>query len=87
VVAKHRRQMRQKGFVRLELRVRRDDAELLRGLARALADPLRSDAVRGALRREAGTAPHLDLKALLAMAPLEGIDLDRPIDPGREVDL
>ena len=28
-----------------------------------------------------------DLKALLAAAPLEGIDIERPRDPGREIDL
>jgi hypothetical protein len=32
-------------------------------------------------------APRLGLKALLASAPLDGIDLDRSRDLGREIDL
>lgn len=32
-------------------------------------------------------APPRGLKALLAAAPLEGIDIERPRDPGREIDL
>ena len=35
-------------------------------------------------RRE---TPAPDLKALLTLAPLEGIDMERPRDPGREIDL
>ena len=35
--------------------------------------------------RQENRAP--DLKALLAAAPLEGIDLERPRDLGREIDL
>ncbi len=35
-------------------------------------------------RRE---APAPDLKALLTLAPLGGIDLERSRDPGREIDL
>jgi hypothetical protein len=37
--------------------------------------------------QRAGDPPDVDLKALLASAPLDGIDLDRASDFGRDIDL
>jgi hypothetical protein len=39
VIASHRRRMKDQGFVRVEVRVHKEDAALLRRIAGALADP------------------------------------------------
>ena len=39
------------------------------------------------LRKRFVGSPRVSLKALLAAAPLDGIDLERDRDPGRDVDL
>jgi hypothetical protein len=72
--------------VRVEVNVREEDAPLVRGVA-ALADPLRQAEARLLLRRRFAEPPKKGLKALLASAPLDGIDLDRSRDLGRESDL
>lgn len=82
----HRRRLKRQGIVRLEVRVRKSDAMLIRSLVEALADPAREAEARAAMREHfAGAAK--GLKALLAAAPLEGIDLRRARDRGRDVDL
>ena len=80
------RQKRQ-GLMRLEVQVRKDDAALVRNIAKALSDPEREEAVRNLLSARFGTPGPVGLKALLAATPLDGIDLERPIDPGRAIDL
>jgi len=80
------RQKRQ-GLMRLEVQVRRDDAALVRNIAKALTDPQREAAVRNLLSARFGTPGPVGLKALLMAAPLDGIDLDRPRDTGRVLDL
>ncbi len=75
------------GFVRLEVNVRKEDASLLRGVASALSDPFRQAEARKLLQRCFLETPTSSLKALLASAPLEGIQLDRTADPGRDIDL
>jgi hypothetical protein len=75
------------GFVRVEVQVRTDDASLVRDIASALGDPSRQDATRAILRNQITRSPSKSFKALLASAPLEGIELDRPSDFGREIDL
>lgn len=73
-------------MVRLDVHVRKDDAGLVRNVVRALASPDQEQAARAVLRRHfRGQAA--GLKALLAAAPLEGIDLGRRRDFGRNVDL
>jgi hypothetical protein len=86
-VAKFRRRLKQRGVVRLEVRVRKDDAALVRGIVAALDDPERESETRALLREQFGMAKAAGLKALLAAAPLDGIDLDRQRDLGRDVDL
>jgi len=79
--------MKRQGIVRVEVHVRRDDAALVRDVAKALADPVRAPETRALLRGRFGSARAKGLKALLAEAPLEGIDLTRERDLGRDVAL
>lgn len=83
----HRARMARRGFVRVEVNVSKDDASLVRHVAAALSDPARQAAARLLLRQRFAEPPAMSLKALLASAPLDGIDLDRNSDLGREVDL
>ena len=76
-LASYRRRLKQQGVARLEVRVRKDDAPLVRNIVRALADPQRESEARKVLREHFGPAKAEGLKALLASAPLEGIDLGR----------
>ena len=81
----HRRRQKQRGIMRLEVHVREDDAGLIRGVAKALSDPARATEARALLRARFGA--QAGLKQLLAAAPLEGIDLTRERDLGRDVAL
>jgi hypothetical protein len=83
----YRRRLRRQGVVRLEVRVRRDDAALVRGVVKALDDAERAPEARALLRDHFGSRTAEGLKALLAAAPLEGIDLSRERDFGRKIDL
>jgi len=83
----HRTRMACRGFVRVEVNVAKDDASLVRQVAAALSDPVRQAAARTLLRQRFVEPPKVSLKALLASAPLDGIDLDRGRDAGRDVDL
>jgi len=86
-VAIHRARKERQGFVRVEVSVRKEDASLVRRVASALSDPSRQGQARKFLRQGFAEPPKASLKALLASAPLDGIDLDRSRDPGRDVDL
>jgi len=79
--------MARRGFVRVEVSVSKDDASLVRDVAAALSDPARRAAARLLIRQRLVEPPRVSLKALLASAPLERIDLDRDSDLGRDVDL
>jgi hypothetical protein len=80
----HRRRLKRRGIVRVEVHVRKNDADLLRDVARALSDPAREVEAR-LLRERFGASKAGGLKALLAAAPLEGIDLTRERDLGRDI--
>lgn len=86
-VAKHRARKARLGFVRVEVNVRKEDAPLVREVAAALSDPARQTVARTFLRQHLIEPVSVNLKALLASAPLEGIHLDRDRDLGRDVDL
>jgi len=86
-VANHRRQMKRQSFVRLEIRVRKEDAPLVRRVVSALADPVQAAEARTLLRECLSPLRAKGLKALLAAAPLAGIDLSRARDKGRTVQL
>jgi hypothetical protein len=83
----YRRRLKRQGFVRLEVRVRKEDAALVRGVVKALDDAGRAAEARALLRDHFGAGKAKGLKALLAAAPLEGIDLSRERDFGRDVHL
>ena len=82
-----RKRLKRRGMARLELNVRNDDAALVRDVVRALSSPEREQEARALLRQHFGGGQAIGLKALLAAAPLEGIDLSRAHDFGRDVDL
>jgi hypothetical protein len=86
-LAKHRARMERQGLVRVEVTVRKEDAILVRHVATALSDPSRQAEARRLLRQRFVEPPKVSLKALLASAPLDGIELERSRDPGRDVDL
>jgi hypothetical protein len=86
-LAGHRARMARRGFVRVEVNVRKEDASLVRHVAAALSDPARQAEARTLIRQRFAEPPKVSLKALLASAPLEGIDLDRGRDFGCDVDL
>jgi hypothetical protein len=83
----YRRRQKRRGVVRLEVHVRKDDAALIRGVAKALSDPARATETRTLLRERFGAVQAKGLKALLAAAPLDGIDLTRQHDVGRNIAL
>lgn len=84
---KHRTRQKALGRARVEVQVAQDDVALVRRIAAALNDPLRGDETRRILRTRFGQPHAKGLKALLAAAPLEGLDLERVRDPDRAVDL
>lgn len=86
-VKKYRSRMKRAGIVRLEVRVRKEDAPLVRDVVQALSDPQREQQARAKLRQHFGASEGERFKAFLAAAPLEGVDLTREDDFGREVDL
>ena len=83
-VANHRRRLKARGIVRLEVRVGKDDADLVRGIVAALTDPHREAEARVVLRRHFAAPPVGSLKALLAAAPLDDVDLARERDLPRD---
>jgi hypothetical protein len=86
-IVRHRARMARRGFVRVEVNVSKDDASLVRHVAAALADPARQAAARMLLRQRFAEPLKVSLKTLLASAPLDGIDLVRDLDLGRDVEL
>jgi hypothetical protein len=53
--------------VRLEVHVRKDDAALVRGVVKALADPERESEARSLLRERFGVGTAKGFKALLVL--------------------
>ncbi len=82
-VTQWRKRRQRQGFVRVEVQVRKEDAALVRDVAKALIDPDRESATRDILREKIASSSYGGLKALLSSAPLEGIDLVRQSDFGR----
>ncbi len=86
-VTRWRKRRQRQGFVRVEVQVRKEDVALVRGVATALLDPQRETEARAILREKISTPRTGGLKTLLASAPLEGIDLERQRDFGRDAGL
>ena len=82
-VRRYRERLKREGWVRCEVRIPREDVALIRGVAAVLSDPKRDAEARALLRAHFGDSSPQSLKALLAAAPLEGIDIERSADPGR----
>ncbi|MGD9542730.1 MAG: hypothetical protein AB7F41_11925 [Methylocystis sp.] len=82
----YRQRMKRKGLVRVEVQARKEDVALIRGVAAALADPGRQAETRALLQEAVAPLAPGSLKTLLAIAPLEGVDLERSRDVGRDVD-
>jgi hypothetical protein len=83
----YRRRLKRNGIVRVEIHVRKDDAALVRGVVKALNDPDQRTEVRNLLRDRIVVGRARGLKELLAAAPLEGINLERDRDYGRDIEL
>ncbi|MDE0044375.1 MAG: hypothetical protein OXU19_00725 [bacterium] len=83
-VTKWRKRRQRQGLVRMEIQVRKEDASLVRDIATALLDPQRESETRAILRERIAAPRSAGLKALLASAPLVGIDLERQRDFGRD---
>jgi len=86
-LAAYRDRLKREGMVRVEVHVREQDAPLIRGAAKALSDPELEGEARAVLREHFAAGPAKGFKRLLAAAPLEGIDLSRDRDAGRDLDL
>ena len=82
-----RARQKRDGMARLELQVRREDAGLMRHIARDLADPSRSAATRQALLACINQNAPSSLKDHLLSAPQDELDLRRSPDTGRSVAL
>ena len=80
-VTSFRRRLKRRGVVRVEVHVPKGDAPLVR------ADPSRATEARALLRERFGGDKAVGFKAFLASAPLEGVDLTRERDLGRDVTL
>ncbi len=86
-VAEHRKRLKQRGLVRIELRAPKEDARLLRDIAGALSDPARATHTRRLLREHFNPYAGMSFKELLAAAPLDlELDFDRTVDAGREIE-
>lgn len=83
----YRTRLHRKGLVRVEVQVRKGDVAFVRDLAKALTDPAQAEQVRAALKAPKSIYSGMSFKEFLAAAPLEGIDLTRDKDTGRDIDL
>lgn len=86
-LSNHRRRLKRRGIARVEVRVPKEDAALVRQLAKTLLDPAEAPRMRANLRRELRQDRRMPFKDFLASAPLEGIDLERDRDTGRDIEL
>jgi hypothetical protein len=87
-INRFRKHLKRQGMARVEVKVRKDDAVLVRNVVRALSSPEQEQTARALLREHFGSRRAEGLKVLLlAAAPLEGLDLSRERDFGRDVDL
>lgn len=85
-VRSYRRRQKKSGMVRVEVQVSQGDAALVRSVANALNDPGREWDARVLLQERFAAEAAKGLKALLAAAPLEDVDLSRDPDVGRDIE-
>lgn len=91
-VEAHRQRLKERGVVRFEVQGLDRDRELIRRLARQLAeDGPEAQRLRQEVERSIGGEPPKTggILAALRRSPLVGVDLalERPFEAGREVDL
>jgi hypothetical protein len=86
-VRKYRERLKRDGWVRCEVKVPREDVDVVRAVAAALCDPERGAAAPTLLRDRFGGAPRRSFKELLASCPLEGVELNRSLALPRDIDL
>ena len=82
----YRDRLKRGGWVRCEVKVHRDDVELIRDVATALRDPDRNASARALLRDRLGAPRVRGFKELLAACPVD-LKLDRPRDVGRDIEI
>ncbi len=83
-IASHRRRLKQRGLVRLEVVAPETDVDLMREMAKALRDgPTRSAKVRARLREAIGPERKPDLLELLA--DTADVDLDEYLTRSRDL--
>ena len=86
-VARHRERQLNKGIVRLEINVPEHDRDLLRVVAAELrAGGTIAGRIRNALQSALAHKQPVSFKEFLESAPMEGIDLERSGEPGREIE-
>ena len=87
-VNRFRKRLKRQGMARVEINVRKDDAACSFATSSGRFQARNSNrTARALLREHFGSRRTEGLKALLASAPLEGLDLSRERDFGRNVDL
>jgi hypothetical protein len=91
-IEKYRARLRQRGFARFEVMALESDRDLIRTLARRLAEEgPEAEQVRAAVRTAVAREPPKPggILSALRRSPLVGADLDlsRPREEGRKVDL
>jgi len=79
------KRLRQKRMVRVEIHVQTHDVLLVKSVARALGNPKMAAAARAILKARFTRPAQAGLKALLASAPLEDVDLERPRGMGHDM--
>jgi hypothetical protein len=86
-VRKHRLRQLKKGNSRMEINVPEADKELLRKVAANLrAGGLVAERTRAALGAMQNPYEGLNLKEMLELAPLDGVNLDRSRETGRDIE-
>ncbi len=87
-VSEYRRRQQRNGIVRVEICVPEGDKELLRkAVANLRAGGKIAEQTRAALSSVLNPYEGMNLKDLLESAPLEGLDLSRSKETGRDIDL
>ena len=86
-VSNYRLRRKRQGIERLEVQVQKSDVKLVRNIVDALGNPESSEETRSLLHERYSGDQSIGLKALIAAAPLDGVDLSRDIDHGRDIEL
>ena len=84
-VQRHRERQAQRGLIRMEINVPEQDRQMLRSVAGELRrGGLLADRIRKLLASALEGKELVDFKKFLESAPLEGLELERSKDTGRD---